>query len=410
VVGQKGVQARSFAKAAKFEPVPILRILRVIWRRNEERMLRLEGCRARQKRVLEAMARGGTDLFVTSNYRTVYYLTGVLTDADGPAIFGLHGDGKSLLICPGEPEKFAADRMLKAEVYSIQRTITQPMQDAVRLLHDPLAAHAGSIRSCSIERAGSSAVLEAEIRETLAHASLRDATETILRVRKKKEDDEVAEIREALALSAVAYQTAKDAIRPGIREVDVYAAMDTALTKAAGTTVLFPGDFACGERCIAGGGAPTGRVLQAGDLYIFDIFPAPHLYFSDTCRTFAVTEPNDAQLKAWESVVAAVKMGEGIVKPGVKARDAYQQVKDFLDSRDEGKSFWHHLGHGIGHHGHEAPRIIPGTDDVFEVGDVITLEPGLYGQGLQGGIRLEDNYLVREDGLENLFDFPMGLK
>ncbi|MCX6625484.1 MAG: Xaa-Pro peptidase family protein [Acidobacteria bacterium] len=373
-------------------------------------MLSIDGCRARQKRLLEVMAAEGTDLFVTSNYRTVYYLTGVLTDADGPTIFGLHGDGRSLLISPGEPESHAADRAVKVETYSIQRTITQPMQDAVRLLHDPLAAQAGSIRSCAIQRAGSSAVLEAELRETLTAASLSDATDTILRLRKKKEEDEIGEIREALSLSAVAYQAAKDTIQPGLTEVDVYSAMDTALTRAAGTTVRFPGDFACGERCIAGGGAPTARVLQAGDLYIFDIFPAPNLYFSDTCRTFAVTEPNDAQLKAWESVMAAVKLGEEIVKPGVKARDAYQQVKDFLDSRDEGKSFWHHLGHGIGHHGHEAPRIIPGTEDVFEVGDVITLEPGWYGVAVQGGIRLEDNYVVREDGLENLFDFPMGLR
>ena len=58
-------------------------------------------------------------------------------------------------------------------------------------------------------------------------------------------------------------------------------------------------------------------------------------------------------------------------------------------------SFWHHAGHGIGHHGHEAPRIIPGSDDVFEVGDVITLEPGIYTEALHGGIRLEDNYVVR---------------
>ena len=72
-------------------------------------------------------------------------------------------------------------------------------------------------------------------------------------------------------------------------------------------------------------------------------------------------------------------------------------------------SFWHHLGHGIGHRGHEAPRIIPGTDDIFEEGDVITLEPGVYAQSLQGGIRIEDNYVVRAHGLENLFAYPHDL-
>src|SRR5256885_12007246 len=59
----------------------------------------------------------------------------------------------------------------------------------------------------------------------------------------------------------------------------------------------------------------------------------------------------------------------------------------------------------IGYSGHEAPRLIPGCGDVFEVGDVVTLEPGVYSAALQGGIRIEDNYAVREHGLENLFSF-----
>jgi len=93
-----------------------------------------------------------------------------------------------------------------------------------------------------------------------------------------------------------------------------------------------------------------------------------------------------------------------MIKPGVRARDVYLTVKEFLDAEPiTEKSFWHHLGHGIGFHGHEAPRIIPGSDDLFEVGDVFTLEPGVYTRRLQGGIRLEDNYLITGNGIENLF-------
>ncbi|MGH9962092.1 MAG: M24 family metallopeptidase, partial [Pyrinomonadaceae bacterium] len=145
-------------------------------------------------------------------------------------------------------------------------------------------------------------------------------------------------------------------------------------------------------------------------LYTLDIFPAARLYAADTCRTFAVGTPTDLQNHAWEVVMQAVRMGEGLVRPGVAARDVYRQVKEFLDSQEfTEKSFWHHLGHGIGHRGHEAPRLIPGSDDVFEEGDVFTLEPGVYTQALQGGIRLEDNYVLRASGPEDLFDFPWEL-
>jgi Xaa-Pro aminopeptidase len=82
----------------------------------------------------------------------------------------------------------------------------------------------------------------------------------------------------------------------------------------------------------------------------------------------------------------------------------YAAVKERLD-----ESFWHHAGHGIGFRGHEAPRIIPGSDDVFDEGDVIAMEPGVYSSDLHEGIRLEDNYVVRSNGLENLFSYPRQL-
>jgi Xaa-Pro aminopeptidase len=145
-------------------------------------------------------------------------------------------------------------------------------------------------------------------------------------------------------------------------------------------------------------------------LYILDIFPAVRIYCADTCRTFAVTEPTDRQQWAWEAVMQAVQMAEHMIKPGVRARDVYKTVKEFLDSQEvTQKSFWHHAGHGLGCRGHEAPRIIPGSEDVFEEGDVFTLEPGVYTKELQGGIRLEDNYVLRAHRVEDLFSFPWEL-
>ena len=123
-----------------------------------------------------------------------------------------------------------------------------------------------------------------------------------------------------------------------------------------------------------------------------------------------MAEPTDLQRLAWQLVMDAVRLAESLVKPGVAARSVYSSVKEFLDSNPlSEKSFWHHVGHGLGHRGHEAPRIIPGTDDVFEEGEVFTLEPGIYTNALQGGIRLEDNYVLRAGGPEDLCNFPWSL-
>ncbi len=239
--------------------------------------------------------------------------------------------------------------------------------------------------------------MEQELRDLWAGVRLEDAGPMVLRLRKRKEEDEIAEIRTSLGLIAAAYDAARESIAEGRTELDVYNEMQAAVVRKAGTFVQLTGDFAVGTRAIRGGGPPTSRVIGRRDLYILDLFPAPALYFGDTCRTFAVSEPTDLQLRAWEAVCEAIRIGERAVRPGVRAKDVYAEVKDYLDSQLFAEaSFWHHGGHGIGHHGHEAPRIIPGSEEVFEVGDVITLEPGIYTEALHGGIRLEDNYVVRE--------------
>lgn len=341
-------------------------------------MLTAEGSKARLARLGEAIEQNGWDLFLTTDARTIYYLTSELVGLDTPAAFIQYASGRNVL--------------LKQDTYSIQRVIDYPEEELRSRIGDLVRNRRAGVEM----RTGFVDIEEAE-----------DATRIILRLRKKKEADEIAEIRRALELNVVAYDAAKATIAPGLREIDVYTAMYDAIVKKAGTAVEFKGDFACGERCIKGGGPPTDRVIQAGDLYILDLFPAPAFYFSDTCRTFSVGTPTDVQMRAWEVVMKAMRMAEAMIRPGVKARDVYHAAKDLLDADAvTEQSFWHHLGHGIGHRGHEAPRLIPGTDDVFEEGDVITLEPGVYSRALQGGIRIEDNYVVRGEGLENLFHYP----
>ena len=345
----------------------------------------------------------GCDLFITGGVRTAYYFTGVLTPLEHPIVFAMRGDGSTTLVTTSHPGHYEGE-LIPVEFYSIGRTIEQPFHDAAKLFSQVMGPLTREGR-CSIELSSTSAAIVSQIQ---AHTS--DATETVLRLRKRKEEDEIDEIRFSLLCCATAYRAARETISPGLTELDVYNAMYTAVTQAAGTPILFPGDFACGERCIRGGGVPTKRVIRQGDLFILDLFPAPAFYAGDVCRTFAVGEPTEMQLRAWELVRRATTIGENAVRPGVRARDVYAQIKESLDSHElTEKSFWHHAGHGIGHNAHEAPRIIPGTDDIFEVGDVFTLEPGVYTTRLQGGIRLEDNYVLRENGLENLFNYPLGL-
>ena len=350
------------------------------------------------------------DLFVTSDYRTVYYLTGLLSDPDAPVLFAQQSDGRTGVISTVAGVALC-DTELYLESYSIQRSIESPGHDAAQLLKQLLSgALSGPVRRCGVERGSTAGLYENVIANQYSGVELLDASFGLRKMRKPKDADEIHCIRDNLKLCAVAYDAAREVIAPGFTEIDVYSAMCKAINNLTGTTTTFAGDFACGERGIKEGGAPTSRKLQSGDLYILDIFPAMDLYRADTTRTFCIGMPTDLQMQTWQVVMDAVRMGETMARPGISASTVYESIKLFLDAHASTEnSFWHHVGHGLGHRGHEAPRIIPGSTDIFEVGDVFTLEPGVYTSALQGGIRLEDNYHMRSDGPEDLFNYSWAL-
>ncbi len=373
-------------------------------------MLTQSGCASRQKRLQELMQTERWDLFLTSDYRTVYYFTGLLVAPEFPSVFVQRSDGRTSLISATSGVA-RCDTQQYLETYSIKRSIDTPGHEAAQLLKQSLADNlSGAVRSCGVECESTAGIYEHTIASQYSGVALLDASESLRKMRKPKDADEVDSIRENLDLCAVAYDAAREIIAPGVTEIDVYSEMHKAINKASGKTITFAGDFACGLRGIKEGGTPTLRKIQNGDLYILDIFPAIDLYRADTTRTFCVGQPTDIQMQVWHLILDAIRMGEVMAQPGIPASAVYESIKLFLDAHTATeKSFWHHLGHGLGHRGHEAPRIIPGSSDVFEVGDVFTIEPGVYTHALQGGVRLEDNYLMTSSGPQDLFSYSWAL-
>jgi Xaa-Pro aminopeptidase len=214
-------------------------------------------------------------------------------------------------------------------------------------------------------------------------------------------------LRRAIAATGVMYQRAREIIRPGIAELEVFSELQAAAIQTLGEPTTATGnDYQCGSR---GGPPRAGRLAEAGELYILDLGPAYRGYFADNCRTIAVTEPDTRQLEAWRWLERALRLVEQTAKPGVSARELFHAVQQLLDQSPVGV-FNHHLGHGIGLFPHEAPHLNPNWDDRFEPGDVFTAEPGLYAPDLRAGIRLENDYLITETGVERLSDFPLDLR
>ena len=122
-------------------------------------------------------------------------------------------------------------------------------------------------------------------------------------------------------------------------------------------------------------------------------------------RTLCLGPVDDRFREAYVAVYDAQARAVEAVRPGAVARDLYKVARDALDEAGMAEYFCHGLGHGVGLEIHEMPGLGPNREEVVEVNQVITIEPGVYFPGW-GGIRIEDTVVVREGGAESLTRAP----
>ena len=367
----------------------------------KELAIDVQCCRTRQRRLLDQMQRLNLDLVIVNRIEHVQWLTGVRFGWVFEPAAALWADGRCLLVAPkAAPDLAAADEIATYEAQWLSTLRNDQRQASAQVLQKLLSNREVPSRvgiefsCCTHHLAGQFS------------GKLLDIEPDLFRLRRRKESDELACIKRAIAGTRAMYQVAREIVQPGINELDVFNQLQAAAVTEFGEMLTGTGnDYACNAK----GGPPRNRPAQAGELYILDLGPAFRGYFADNCRTLAVDgQPSDTQLAAWQKLASVFDLIQSTVKPGVSCGAVYRQVKILLDEYLPG-SFGHHLGHGIGLFPHEAPHLNPNWDDDFEEGDVFTVEPGLYAPQLRAGIRLENDYLVTAAGVELLSDFPLGL-
>jgi Xaa-Pro aminopeptidase len=234
--------------------------------------------------------------------------------------------------------------------------------------------------------------------------------ETLASLRRAKDPDEIALLRQCMRATEAGHAWARANIRPGMTEVDVYVGVSGACTKAAQHAVIVYGDFAVSPGPERKGGPPTARVLQPGDMFILDFSVVIRHYRSDFTNTLVVgKEPNVGQQHLYDLCIQAMAAGEKELRGGQACLNVYHAVRDVFDRAGVGQYFPHHAGHGLGLSHPEAPYFVREANETLVAGDVVTLEPGLYVPDV-GGIRIENNYLVTDSGYEKLSNHTIALK
>jgi Xaa-Pro dipeptidase len=357
--------------------------------------------RVRQQRLLDVMHELRLDMVVITQNVHVQYLFGPRYDWRFSPAAALLADGRAILVVPSQPgETVAADDVLTYEAQSCCTLRNDQRQKSAQVLLAALEKYARP-RRVGVEFGSCGPEIT-----TRNDAELVDIEPQLYSMRRRKDPDEMARVRKAIAGTAAMHRRAREIIQPGVNELTVFNELQAAAVNEYGEMLTGTGnDYACGVP----GGPPRDRQIEAGELYILDLGPAFRGYFADNTRVTAVGgKPTDEQVQAWEHIVPVFELVQRTVKPGQSCRELFQQVHQQLNAAGPWK-FDHHLGHGIGLFPHEAPHLNPNWDDTFQAGEVFAVEPGLYGEGLRAGIRLENNYLVTPTGVELLTPFPLEL-
>jgi Xaa-Pro dipeptidase len=232
---------------------------------------------------------------------------------------------------------------------------------------------------------------------------------TLAAMRRQKDSDEIELMRRCMKASDAGHVWARANIKAGMTELDVYRGVNSACIQTAWHPVIVYGDFAVSPGPERRGGGPTDRILKDGDMFILDYSVVIGNYRSDFTNTLVVGgKPRPDQQKLCDACLAAMAAGEKELKAGAACLSVYEAVRGGFAKLGLADFFPHHAGHGLGLSHPEAPYLVCHADETLLAGDIITLEPGLYVEGV-GGIRIERNYLITANGYERMSNHTIAL-
>ncbi len=223
-----------------------------------------------------------------------------------------------------------------------------------------------------------------------------------------KDEEEIASIREAIAISERVWDEILPMIIPGVRESEIAARISYLHRLNGADGDGFEPIVASGPRGALPHARASERRIRRGELVTIDFGCRWQGYHSDITRTVAVGRPAPELRRLYRAVLDAQLASLLMVRAGVEARAVDAEARRVLRSHRLQQHFRHSLGHGLGLQIHEQPRLAPISNDILRDGQVVTVEPGVYVPGL-GGVRIEDDVVVRPHGRDLLTSIPKEL-
>jgi len=225
----------------------------------------------------------------------------------------------------------------------------------------------------------------------------------ITSLRMFKDADEVALIRHAITIAEDSFKLVSTLLGPGTTEEEFALELEFAMRRAGASAASFDIIVASGGNGAFPHHRAGQRAFQLGDLVTIDWGAKYEGYCSDITRTVVIGQSiTDQQREIYDIVKKAKELATEAIKPGKTGKEIDAVARDFIASEGYGEYFGHSLGHSLGLDVHDGATLSVRADKVIlQPGIVTTVEPGIYIEGF-GGVRIEEDVLVTDDGYEIL--------
>ncbi len=242
-------------------------------------------------------------------------------------------------------------------------------------------------------------LLERELARCSAQPRLEETKRFGMHLRSVKDAAEVERLRAAQAITDAAFSHIVDYMKPGMTERQVQVELEDFMVRHGAAGLAFSSIVATGANGASPHAIPGATRLEAGQCVVMDFGARAQGYCSDMTRTVFVGAPDPHLASAYETLRRANEEVEALLAPGVTGAQAQELAESILAEGGYAGKMGHALGHGVGIDIHEEPVLAPRNNEPLQVGNVVTVEPGIYLEG-DFGMRLEDFGIIDDGGFQ----------
>ncbi|HEY6064815.1 MAG TPA: Xaa-Pro peptidase family protein [Thermoanaerobaculia bacterium] len=350
--------------------------------------------RERQAKLRAAAKTRGWDAILVTPSTNLAYASGLsMSRSERLTALLLFSDGPAILVTPSFEES------------NVTRDATVDDVKTWKEDEDPIALAGKLLAKKMVGIEGSTAYSTASAIAAAAEARTQDATAAFDALRAVKSDEEFSFIKDAGRRTVAAISATHEKLAAGLSERDVASILAQEFLRQG---VHGDGLVQFGPSAALPHGGPGERALAKGDAVLIDCGCRVRGYTSDVTRTVAFGPPSDEFRKVYAIVDRAQTAGIDALGAGKTGEEVDRAARKVIEDAGYGAYFTHRLGHGLGMDGHEQPYLVKGNTKPLVAGNSVTVEPGMYLPG-KFGVRIEDDYGVREKGLASLSVRPQEL-